>query len=105
MKNFLYLTILSVNDDKEISFCLLGDKCQIRTGKKDVNEGNPNGEYTFFTCAKEITYSDVYSFDTEAILISGNGAGVGYTHYYNGKFEAYQRTYVLNEFTGYVSIS
>jgi type I restriction enzyme, S subunit len=75
----------------------LGDCCTIKTGKKDVNEGNPEGEYPFFTCAKEHTYSDVYSFDTEAILVAGNGA-VGQTSYYNGKFEAYQRTYVLCDF-------
>jgi len=71
--------------------------CQIRTGKKDVNSGNPNGTYPFFTCAKENTFSDEYSFDTEALLISGNG-DVGKVKYYKGKFEAYQRTYVLDNF-------
>lgn len=75
----------------------LGELCGIRTGKKDVNEGNPNGEYPFFTCAREHTYSDVYSFDTEALLIAGNG-DVGHVSYYKGKFEAYQRTYVLSDF-------
>ena len=75
----------------------LGDVCTIKTGKKDVNEGNPTGAYPFFTCAKEHTFSDVYSFDCEAILIAGNGA-VGQTTYYEGKFEAYQRTYVLTDF-------
>lgn len=75
----------------------LGDVCTIKTGKKDVNEGNPKGEFPFFTCAKEHTYSDGYSFDCEAILIAGNGA-VGQTTYYQGKFEAYQRTYVLSDF-------
>ena len=69
----------------------------ISTGKKDVNEGNPNGKYPFFTCAKEHTYSDDYSFDTEALLIAGNG-DVGNVKYYSGKFEAYQRTYVISEF-------
>lgn len=76
---------------------ILGDICDIKTGKKDVNEGNPNGKYPFFTCAKEHTYSDNYSFDTEAILIAGNGE-VGNCLYYKGKFEAYQRTYVLSNF-------
>ena len=77
----------------------LGDCCDVKTGKKDVNEGNPDGAFPFFTCAKEHTYSDVYSFDAEAILIAGNGA-VGQTSYYKGKFEAYQRTYVLSGFHG-----
>ena len=75
------------------------DICTIKTGRKDVNEGNINGKYPFFTCAKEHTYSDEYSFDCEAILIAGNGA-VGQTTYFNGKFEAYQRTYILSEFKG-----
>ena len=77
----------------------LGECCNVKTGKKDVNEGNPDGAFPFFTCAKEHTYSDVYSFDTEAILVAGNGA-VGQTTYYRGKFEAYQRTYVLSGFHG-----
>jgi type I restriction enzyme S subunit len=76
----------------------LGNVCRIRTGKKDVNEGNPDGEFPFFTCAAEHTFSDNYSFDTEALLIAGNG-DVGKVSYYKGKFEAYQRTYVLSDFT------
>jgi len=76
----------------------LGDVCKIRTGKKDVNEGNVFGIYPFFTCAKDCTYSDNYSFDTEAILIAGNGE-VGNCRYFKGKFEAYQRTYVLDDFS------
>ncbi|OOZ39820.1 hypothetical protein BOW53_10230 [Solemya pervernicosa gill symbiont] len=75
----------------------LGTLCEIKTGRKDVNQGNPEGKYPFFTCAKEHTYSDDYSFDGEALLIAGNG-DVGNTTYYNGKFEAYQRTYVLMNF-------
>ncbi|MFW7269272.1 restriction endonuclease subunit S [Gluconacetobacter sp. Hr-1-5] len=76
----------------------LSNVCQIKTGKKDVNEGCENGEYPFFTCAKQHTFSENYSYDCEAILIAGNGE-VGKTHYYNGKFEAYQRTYILSDFT------
>jgi type I restriction enzyme S subunit len=75
----------------------LGDLCRIRTGKKDVNEGNPNGKFPFFTCAAQHTFSDSYSFDAEALLIAGNG-DVGKVSYYEGKFEAYQRTYVLTDF-------
>ncbi|HHW19607.1 restriction endonuclease subunit S [Thermodesulfovibrio thiophilus] len=75
----------------------INDLCDITTGKKDVNEGNPKGIYPFFTCAEKITYSDSYSFDTEAILVSGNG-DVGLTKYYKGKFEVYQRTYVFYNF-------
>lgn len=75
----------------------LGEVCDIKTGKKDVNQGNPSGEYPFFTCAREHTFSDEYSFDTEALLVAGNG-DVGHVSYYKGKFEAYQRTYILSNF-------
>ena len=75
----------------------LREVCTIKTGKKDVNQGNPDGEYPFFTCAKEHTFSDSYSFDTEALLIAGNG-DVGAVKHFKGKFEAYQRTYVLLNF-------
>ena len=77
----------------------LGEVCEIKTGKKDVNQGNPDGNYPFFTCAREHTFSDTFSFDTEALLIAGNG-DVGNVSYYKGKFEAYQRTYVLFDFKG-----
>lgn len=75
----------------------LSNLCDIETGKKDVNEGNPAGQYPFFTCAKTHTFADTFSYDKEAILIAGNG-DVGNCQYYNGKFEAYQRTYILSNF-------
>lgn len=75
----------------------LGEIAYITTGRKDVNEGSSYGAYPFFTCSTLIMRSNSYSFDKEAILIAGNG-DVGNLHYYNGKFEAYQRTYVLYDF-------
>ena len=77
----------------------LGNICSITTGKLDANAMVENGKYPFFTCAEEVFNIDNYAFDTEALLISGNGANLGYIHYYNGKFNAYQRTYVLDKFT------
>ena len=65
------------------------------TGKKDANYGSEDGEYTFFTCAGEPIRCDGFSFEGESLLLPGNGANVGQVFYYNGKFEAYQRTYVL----------
>ena len=77
----------------------LGEICEIQTGKLNANAMIQGGRYKFFTCAKEVFEIDCYAFDTEAILISGNGENVGYIHYFNGKFNAYQRTYVLDKFT------
>ena len=76
----------------------LEDLCHITTGKLDANAMTINGKYRFYTCAKEYYHINTYAFDTEALLISGNGAYVGYIHYYKGKFNAYQRTYVLDNF-------
>ncbi|WP_086277762.1 restriction endonuclease subunit S [Campylobacter devanensis] len=75
----------------------LGNLCSITTGKLDANAMVTDGKYRFYTCAKEFFQIDKYAFDTEALLISGNG-NVGYIHYYKGKFNAYQRTYVLDQF-------
>ena len=72
----------------------LGEVCTIKTGKLDANAMVEDGSYLFFTCAKQTYQTDTYSFSGEAILIAGNGE-VGLTKYYNGKFNAYQRTYVL----------
>lgn len=77
----------------------LGKLCCITTGKLDANAMVENGKYRFYTCAKEFYHIDNFAFDSEALLISGNGANVGYIHYYNGKFNAYQRTYVLEKWT------
>lgn len=72
---------------------------RFRTGKLDANAMVSNGKYRFYTCAKDYFHIDTYAFDDEALLISGNGENVGYIHYYNGKFNAYQRTYVLTDFS------
>lgn len=69
----------------------------ISTGKKDAIAEYPEGKYAFFTCSKEQKRTNEYTFDTEALLVAGNGI-VGYTQYFNGKFDAYQRTYVLHNF-------
>ena len=73
----------------------LGNICEIKTGRKDANHATEDGEYPFFTCASEPLKSPTYSFDGECILLAGNGANVGLALYYDGKLEAYQRTYVL----------
>ena len=77
---------------------LLGDICDITTGKLDANAMQPDGIFRFYTCASNYYFINEYAFNTEALLISGNGANVGYIHYYKGKFNAYQRTYVLDNF-------
>lgn len=74
----------------------LGDLVSVTTGKRDAKHGSPDGQYPFFTCAQKILKIDNFTFDTEAVLIAGNGDFN--VKYYKGKFDAYQRTYVLSGF-------
>ena len=68
-----------------------------KTGKLDSNAASPVGEYPFFTCAKEALRIDSYSYDCEALLLAGNNAAGKFdVKYYQGKFDAYQRTYILS---------
>ena len=75
----------------------LNDACKITTGKLDANAMAKDGKYKFFTCSRGDFSINKYAFDCEALLISGNGE-VGLSKYYKGKFNAYQRTYVLYDF-------
>lgn len=74
------------------------------TGKKDANYSSEDGEYTFFTCAGEPIRCEGFSFEGESLILPGNGANVGQVFYYNGKFEAYQRTYVLQAKAGNIDL-
>ena len=71
----------------------LGDYVRIRTGKLDANASSENGQYPFFTCAVEPLKIDRYSYDCECVLVAGNGDLN--VKYYDGKFDAYQRTYII----------
>ena len=71
----------------------LGDYTCIKTGKLDANASSDNGIYPFFTCSKEPLSIDSYSYDCECVLVAGNGDLN--VKYYSGKFDAYQRTYII----------
>lgn len=72
------------------------DVFNITTGKLDSNAMVEDGIYPFFTCSQETFRINNYAFDCEALLLAGNNAAGKYSvKHYNGKFNAYQRTYVL----------
>ena len=71
----------------------LGDYVNIKTGKLDANASSKNGKYPLFTCSVEPLRIDTYSYDCECVLVAGNGDLN--VKYYNGKFDAYQRTYII----------
>jgi len=74
----------------------LGDFVSIKTGKLNSNAAVEGGEYPFFTCSRDVFAIDRFSFDCEAILLAGNNASGDFNvKHYKGKFDAYQRTYVI----------
>lgn len=76
----------------------LGEITKISTGKLDANVMVENGKYDFYTSGIKKYRIDVPAFEGPAITVAGNGATVGYMHLADNKFNAYQRTYVLQEF-------
>ena len=71
----------------------LGTLTRIRTGKLDANASSTDGTYPFFTCSREVLRIATYSYDCECVLVAGNGDLN--VKYYAGKFDAYQRTYII----------
>ena len=69
------------------------DLCSIKTGKLDANAAVENGAYPFFTCSKKPLKINTYAYDCDCILLAGNGEFN--VNIYSGKFNAYQRTYII----------
>ncbi|GHT78416.1 type I restriction-modification system subunit S [Spirochaetia bacterium] len=75
----------------------LGDIANFRTGKLNSNASVENGLYPFFTCSPETFRINDYAFDQKAILLAGNNAEGNFNiKYFEGKFNAYQRTYIID---------
>ena len=73
----------------------IGDLTNIKTGKLDANASSEDGQYPFFTCSREPLKISTYSYDCECVLVAGNGDLN--VKYYKGKFDAYQRTYIMED--------
>ena len=81
------------------SFAKLKDISVIKTGKLDSNAAVECGAYPFFTCDPQTLSINTWAYDTKAVLLAGNNASGNYTaKYYEGKFNAYQRTYIIESF-------
>ena len=79
-----------------MEICKLSDIAKFTTGKLNSNAAEPGGYYPFFTCAPEPLRISTYAFDTQAVILAGNNAeGDFHIQYFEGKFNAYQRTYVI----------
>jgi type I restriction enzyme, S subunit len=74
----------------------MGRLVELKTGKLDSNQAVENGKYPFFTCAPNPLSINSHAFDCDAILLAGNNAnGVFHVNRYSGRFNVYQRTYVI----------
>ncbi len=83
--------------DKDLQTVKLSELITFVTGKKNSNAAIVNGEYPFFTCSPTTLAIDTFSFDQRAILLAGNNAsGIFSIKKYQGKFDAYQRTYIID---------
>ena len=81
----------------------IGSICDIKTGKLDANAASENGAYPIFTCSQTPLRIDNYAYDCECVLVAGNGELNA--KYYKGKFNAYQRTYIITTKLEYKDIS
>ena len=70
------------------------DLSEIKTGKEDANFATANGKYKFFTCSEDTFLCDTFAFEGKSILVAGNGNfNVKFS---DGRFNAYQRVYVIS---------
>lgn len=77
----------------------VSDVVDISTGCRDTQDNKSTGRYPFFVRSPIVEHIDVADYDCEAVLTAGDGVGTGKVfHYYNGKFAAHQRVYVMNNF-------
>ena len=73
----------------------------IQTGGQDTINRKDDGKYPFFVRSQTVEKIDTWSYNGEAVLTAGDGAGVGKVfHYINGKFDFHQRVYKFSEFAG-----
>lgn len=92
----------ATNNKIKGEFIVAKSLTQVITGKEDANFSVSNGKYKFFTCSNTPLHCDEYAFNSSSVLIAGNG-DFNVKHY-SGKFNAYQRTYVLSPQKEYYSI-
>ena len=100
----IYETFMIKVENKKIngSFVTAKDLVEVLTGKEDANFSIQNGKFNFFTCSNEILKCNEYKYDSSSILIAGNG-DFNVKHY-TGKFNAYQRTYILTPQKNYYAL-
>ncbi|WP_326564838.1 restriction endonuclease subunit S [Mesomycoplasma ovipneumoniae] len=102
--NFIFKNMMSkaMNNKIKGEYVSVKNLTQVVTGKEDANFSDENGKYKFFTCSNEALKCNEYRFNSSSVLIAGNG-DFNVKHY-TGKFNAYQRTYVLTPQKDYYAL-
>jgi len=77
----------------------LGKIADIKTGNSNVEDAIDNGLYPLFDRSLQVKRSNKYLFDTEAVIIPGEGSDFC-PKYYNGKFDLHQRAYAIFNYKG-----
>lgn len=80
----------------------LGQLCRIKTGTKNNEDKVKGGKYPFFVRSSVVERIDTFSYDTESILVPGEGNIGSIFHYVNGKFDVHQRVYAITNFSNRV---
>ena len=91
-------------ENEQLEFRPIGEIATVTTGNKDTQNKVEGGEYPFFVRSQNVERINSFSYDGEAVLISGDGVGVGENyHYINGRFDFHQRVYSIYDFDASVS--
>lgn len=74
----------------------LGEIARFDSGHRNSQDAVEHGGYPFFTCSREILRHSEFDFDTEAVIMAGNNAEARFhLQYFQGRFAARQRTYII----------
>jgi type I restriction enzyme S subunit len=81
---------------------LLGEMSEITTGTSNrIDSTVSDGKYTFFDRSQDIRTSAIYLFDSEAVIVAGEGQEFIPKHFI-GKFDLHQRTYAIMNFINFI---
>ncbi|UAA38577.1 restriction endonuclease subunit S [Paraneptunicella aestuarii] len=75
----------------------LGDVSFITTGVSNREDSILDGEFAFFDRSEDIRTSNQFLYDTEAVIVPGEGQDFIPKHF-SGKFDLHQRTYAIMDF-------
>jgi type I restriction enzyme S subunit len=77
----------------------LGEIAYITTGTSNRVDSSLDAQYTFFDRSVDVRRSSIFLYDTEAIIVGGEGQEFVPKHF-TGKFDLHQRAYAIMNFKG-----